>query len=377
MLRVLHIISSTIFAGGEHQMLELARGLRPLGYTVELLVFYRQQRGLPSAHPMVDVARRAGFQTDQQPDPSRLSPRMFLTLLSRLASTSYDLVHTHGYKANILGTVAAWLAGVPYVATVHLHTRDTAWLRLYQRLDLWVLRRLPRVIAVSHYLRGELIEAGLGPARVVAVHNAIDLDAFVARARAPLLLDMSDDQDGPIITCIARLTPQKGHADLLAAAPAVLARWPSACFWMIGEGFLRPELEAQAVRLGVAPAVRFLGYRDDVPLLVGTSDIVVLPSRREGFGLVLLEALALSKPVVATAVGGVPEVIRDGETGWLVPPAQPQALARAIIEVLDDRDRAARVAAAGQADVRHRFSVEVMARQTAEVYAQVLGNWSG
>ena len=357
-------------------MLELAKELHPLGYEVELLVFYRQHRGLPSVHPMVRVARRAGFQIDQEPDPSRLSPRMFLTLLSRLMSTSYDLVHTHGYKADILGTVAAWLAGVPCVATVHLHTCDTAWVRLYRLLDLWVLRRLPCVITVSHHLRRELIDAGLHPTRVVPVHNAIDLDAFAARARVPLPPDLRGDRDGPIITCIARLTPQKGHADLLAAAPAVLARWPTAHFWLVGEGFLRPELEAQAVRLGVAPAVHFLGYRDDVPLLMAVSDVVVLPSRREGFGIVLLEALALSKPVVATAVGGVPEVIRDGETGWLVPPAQPQALGRAIIEVLDDRERAMHVAAAGQVDVRQRFSVEVMARQTAEVYTQVLGNWS-
>ncbi|MBM4430389.1 MAG: glycosyltransferase, partial [Chloroflexi bacterium] len=223
MPRVLQVMSSTIFAGAEHQVLELAKGLRPLGHTVELLIFYRQHVGLPPVHPMVGVARRAGFQADQRPDPSRLSPRMFLMLRSRLAFTRYDLVHTHGYKADILGAVAAWLAGVPCVATVHLHTRDTAWVWLYRQLDLWVLRRLPRVIAVSNYLRQELIDAGLNPARVVAVHNAIDLDAFVSRAKAPLPPELRGDRDGPIITCIARLTPQKGHADLLATASAVLA----------------------------------------------------------------------------------------------------------------------------------------------------------
>jgi glycosyltransferase involved in cell wall biosynthesis len=179
---------------------------------------------------------------------------------------------------------------------------------------------------------------------------------------------LAGDAERPIVLAVGRLDAQKGHAYLLAAAADI----PDALFVFVGEGRERSALEAQARALGVAERVRFLGHRDDVPDLLAACDVFVLPSRYEGLPLSVLEAMAAARPVVATAIEGTDEIVRHGETGLLVPPAAPSALAEAIRAVLADRALATRMGQAGRARVGREFSMSRMIDEVTGVYDELL-----
>jgi glycosyltransferase involved in cell wall biosynthesis len=175
-------------------------------------------------------------------------------------------------------------------------------------------------------------------------------------------------QDASIVGVVARLEPEKGHRTLLEAWPRVLARVPDAYLLVVGEGHLRPELELMAADLGIESRVVFAGRRDDIPAVTAALDVAVLPSYREAQGLVVLEAMALSRPIVATRVGGIPEMIEDGVSGLLVPPHDAPALADAIARLLLDHPLADTIARRGHDVVHDRFSVEFMVRAIEDLY---------
>ena len=173
--------------------------------------------------------------------------------------------------------------------------------------------------------------------------------------------------DAPLLGTVSRLVPVKGLIHLVAAIPEILRRCPRAHLALAGDGEERELLAAQAAALSVADRVHFLGFRDDVPAVIGALDLFVLPSLNEGLGKVLVAAMALGVPIVATKVGGVPEVVEDGRQGLLVPPADPAALAKAAITLLEDRAAAAAMGAAGRARAE-RFSADVMLARLAALY---------
>jgi len=285
------------------------------------------------------------------------------------------LVHTHGYKTDLLVGITAGLAGLPRIATVHLHTRATCALRVYRYLDLMVLRTFPRVIAVSEAIRRELLTAGLSPDRVVTIHNGIDVhqvEATVIEDRTTWLCRWQLDPHAPVVTTIGRLTLQKGQDVLLQAARQLLNEWPTIQFAILGDGPMRETLEQQACQLGIRAQVHFLGYQAEVATWIAASDTVVLPSRDEGLPYVLLEALALARPIVATHVGGIPEVIEDGQHGILVPPEAPRSLAQAILQLLQHPAQAQTLGQAGRCHVQANFPVTAMVEKTVQVYRNVL-----
>jgi glycosyltransferase involved in cell wall biosynthesis len=239
------------------------------------------------------------------------------------------------------------------------------------------LRRFPKVIAVSNYLRQELIASGLAPHRVVTVHNAIDPDVLVSAAcvdRRKVRAELGIGPDAPVVLTVGRLNPEKGHRYLLESVQLACRHIPGLRVLVVGEGPLRAKLEANTRSLHLDVVVSFLDWRDDVASLMATSDLFVLPSTRESFGLVILEALALGVPVIATRVGGVPEIIQTGETGILVEPRNPEALADAMIWALTNPTQAGQLARQGQAVVRQRFSVEEMTKATNRVYHEVVSS---
>jgi glycosyltransferase involved in cell wall biosynthesis len=201
----------------------------------------------------------------------------------------------------------------------------------------------------------------------------VDLARYSEQAACPTLLREYDiPADAPIVGVVARLEPEKGHPTLLEAWPAVRTAVPDARLLIVGEGSQRELLEVQAASLGLldgaAPAVVFTGRRDDVPAVTAALDVAVLPSYREAQGLSILEAMALSRPVVASAVGGIPEMIDDGRTGLLVPPKDAAALAGALTRLLRDPVEAERLGRAGHDLVHERFCVEQMVRAVETIY---------
>jgi len=176
----------------------------------------------------------------------------------------------------------------------------------------------------------------------------------------------------PIVGTVGRLEPAKGHITLLRAVPHVAKKWPTARFVLVGEGYLRPDLEAEARRLGIEDRVTFTGFRDDMLELLQGFDVFALPSLWEGLGIVLLEAMAYEKPVVASSVGGVLDVVVDRETGLLVPPASPPHLAEAISGLLSDRQRAREMGLAGYQRLLHEFRDETAIHRMYQLYHSMM-----
>ena len=376
MKKVLHLRSSSGLYGPETQIVQLLILLWREGFQIEPLVLYRQRQGMALIHPLVEEVRKREMKAEQLDDTPKFSPKVVFHIVEKLKREQFSLIHTHGYKANILGGTAAKLAGVKGVATVHLHTETSYRLRLYKIIDLLALRFFPKVIAVSESIRQHLIANGLPPEKVVTVHNAIDLEAFTSSVSSPndkvLENQLGISGDQIIVSIVGRLTSQKGHHYFLESAKRVLEVLPKTRFLIVGDGPLRENLEGLSLSLGIAQAVRFLGYRQDIATLMGMSDVIVMPSLKEGLPYVLLEALALARPVVGTPVGGIPEVVKHGETGFLVPPKDSESLAEAVIQVLRNPEKAARLGERGRELVSREFNIETMVRKIAAVYAEVL-----
>jgi glycosyltransferase involved in cell wall biosynthesis len=294
-----------------------------------------------------------------------------------------EIVHSYLWTADVIAGLASALARVPIrIATVggeYFRAVDDRGIRRTRKALLSLGHRaaygpFDRVIAVSRRTAEDLTSrAGVrvDPRKVVTILNGLDLDRIGPTSRVTRA-DLELAPTGAVLVTVANFVPMKGHRWLIDAMPAILARNPDATLVLAGSG---PGLAAARERVaaaGLEPRVRFLGPRADGVDLLALGDVVVLPSvAAEGLPIVLLEALALGKPVVATRVGGIPEVIQDGATGLLVPPGDPPALADAISALLANPTRAAAMAARGRAAVRARLTADAMVRQIERLYVEL------
>jgi len=382
MKRVLHIRQSARYSGLERLILQVAAPLRERGYETATTILYTRRgvspevaRELPSIHPMIEISRSYGVEVDQIVDRTKWPLGMARRVAKRVRAGRFDLLHTHGFKENLVGLLAARMARAPIVSTAHGFSQAFRRLALYRRLDLLLLRGFPRVLAVSAAVRRQLLAAGLRPERVCVVHGALDVADFSAHVDSntdDVRRSLSIEPGCPVISFVARLSPEKGHIFFLHAARKVLDHRPEARFLVIGEGPLRAKLEHTAEALSLDRGLRFLGFRTDAPTLISASDLVVLPSVKEGLPDVLLEAAALAKPVVASRVGGISEIVRHGVSGLLVPPADPDALAEAVLDLIRRPDEARSMGMRGREVVRREFSVDRMARRVARVYNELM-----
>ena len=317
------------------------------------------------------------------------------TLASRLvadevAEFGADVIHNHMYRAEVVGTRAALRlaeSGVPrpyVVGTVHSS-------RIRSGDDRELLRRLTprmdRLIAVSRAIVAKLELEGRTSAPIELIYNGVDLQRYADQEPCCTLPEEYGFAPGtPLVGCVARLEPEKGHPTLLEAWRIVVERVPEARLLIVGEGSRREALEKQARDLGLlgedcvgdhcvgtrharpGAKVVFTGRRDDVPAVTAALDVAVLPSYREAQGITVLEAMALHRPVVASAVGGIPEMVEDGRTGLLVPPHDPDALAAAILRLLTDHPLADMLGRAGHDLVHERFCVERMVSAIESIY---------
>jgi L-malate glycosyltransferase len=327
--------------------------------------------------PLAESLRTLGVPVDELGvariyGPSGLSA--LFRLARRLRRARVQIVHTYLISANVLGTLASRLAGVPAVITSR---RDMGFSRNW-RLRLVeegiVNRLVDRVVAVCPAVAAvTLRERGLDARKVVTIPNGVDCEEFdparYSREAARSELGLSPDE--PAVGIVASLSPVKGHADLLAAAARVLPR-RRARFVLIGDGPLRPELEALAQQLGIKEQVVFAGVRGDVARLLPGLDIVAIASHSEGLSNTLLEAMAMARPVVATDVGGNPDVLRDGENGRLVPARDPEALAASLLALIEAPEAARRLGEAARRFVAAEFPLSRMVARHEELYRSLL-----
>jgi len=370
-LRVCHVVSADLWAGAEVQVATLASYLsgRP---DVELTA------ALLNEGPLARELRRLGIPVTVIDEHRNNSFKILISLVRWLRRHPAEIVHTHRYKETVLGAVAARLAGVPgLVRTVHgqgepLRGWRRAKFRLYETLDTLTLRCFAdRIVAVSRTMAAGLEESGYRGGTVVAVHNGVDLRKLrPSRTRDQVRRELGIDPDALLIGTVGRLSPVKGHDRLLRAARLILDV-EDARFLIVGDGPLRNELAISARRLGIDHACVFVGERSDVYDLVAAMDIFVLPSLDEGIPMALLEAMGLGVPVVASAVGGVPEVVTHRATGLLVEAGDERALAQACGELAHDPAWARTLGRRGRRVVEENFTHEKNGLALVDAYRAI------
>lgn len=369
-MRVLQLLSSTGFHGAETMTAELVRQLHALGVTIDIGVFDNDGR---ADREILDVA--APYINDALIVPCR---RQFDWSAARvlheyLNNRRPDVVHSHKYKTTFYALLSRRHTPCRLVATYHNWLYDTLPLRLYAALDKRLARYCDAVIGVSEPVTQELRRHVPAP-KVSHIGNGVDTEVYrplMPRADAKQGLGLSGKT---LVGFVGRLSADKGISHLLqalAAMPASLAESIHAV--IVGDGEYRGALESEARALGLSERVHFLGNRRDTPLLYTAFDVFVLPSRREGFPMVLLEAMACGLPVIATRVGDVDHIIEQGVSGLVVEPTDTAALQQALQALLAEPDRAQRMGTAARERVERRFSSARMAREYLAIYQSVMG----
>jgi glycosyltransferase involved in cell wall biosynthesis len=365
-MRVTHITKATGVAGSEGHLLRLLPALRRLGLEAGLLVLEDPRRPV---HAYVEALTEAGVPVRTVPIRGHLDTGVVGRLAAHLRDLRPDVVHTHLLHADLYGIWAASRAGVPHVVSSRHNDdpfRRNPLIRLANRA---AMRRAGRVIVISHALAGfvERVE-GVPRSKIVTIHYGLDAPPPDESARGRARQALGVDRDVPLVGFVGRLVRQKGADVLLDAFVRVRGAIPSAKLALIGDGAERVGLERRAGRLGLGGSAFSTGWLDGAADLMSAFDVLAVPSRWEGFGLVTLEAMARAVPVVASRVSALPEIVAEGQTGLLVPPDDPGALADALATLLGDPARARALGQAGRRRLESEFSVERMARATLEVY---------
>ena len=306
-------------------------------------------------------------------------------LADRLVALDAQVLHAHMHRAEVVGVAAADLAAQrtgrrPFVVST-VHSSRFRSIEDREHLER-ITPRIDRLVAVSDAIVAKLVAEGRDTAPISRVYNGVDLERFdEASGGVAVRRELGIPDDAPVVAVVGRLEPEKGHPTLIEAWPIIHHHLPTAHLLVVGEGSERDRLEGLAhahLRGGSCCAsVHFLGRREDVPQILGAANVVAMPSYREAQGLAILEALAANRPVVASNVGGIPEMIHDGENGLLVPSHDPTALAAAITRLLKDPSLAARLAAAGHDLVHERFCLDFMLRDLEAIYALAAGGDEG
>lgn len=367
-LTVVHALAPARVGGLESVVSSLAEGMAARGHRVHVGAVVEPDAG---DHEFVDGLDGDGVEAERLEVPHRAYHVEVRRLREMFERTSPDVVHTHGYRGDVVaGTVARW-TGRPVVSTVHGFTGGGGKNRFYEWLQERTLRRHDAVVAVSAPIRRRLVSRGVDADRLHLLRNAWTrdrelLDRDEARERLGL------PGDAFVVGWVGRLTGEKGPDVFLEAVDRLARRDPDTAASVVGEGARRPDLEARARGLGIEDRVDFHGRVSAAAALFGAFDVFVLSSRTEGTPIALLEAVDAEVPVVATRVGGVPDVVRHEKEALLVPPEEPGALADAVTRVREDpgaaRDRARRA----RERLRRRFAPGPWIDRYEEIYREAV-----
>ncbi len=340
----------------------------------------------PGEKPMLDFALEHNIKPVAIPEivgEATFKPRdvKALAKLFRLIRQERPhIVHTHTAKAGFVGRLAARLAGVPIILhTYHGHVLHG----YYSPLKTWALRRMEQVlgyftdcvIAVSKQVKQDLVSYGVAsPEKIAVIPLGFDLESFLSCQiyRGELRRELGLSDTFKLVGIVGRIFPIKNHRLFLDAAARVLAGEPAACFIIVGDGVLRSEMERHAGELGIADKVIFTGWRRDLPRIYADLNALVVSSDNEGTPVSVIEAMASGVPVVGTKVGGVPDLITDGETGYLVPPRDPDGLANAILRLIRDSETTSLMSRAARSMVIQRYTVRRLISDMEGLYQNLL-----
>jgi glycosyltransferase involved in cell wall biosynthesis len=372
-IRLLKLLPTLFCGGTENQFMTLSRSLNCRRFSVDLACLRRvgpfvaeaEEHGLRLCEYPIDTFRSVGAVAQQA------------RLATHIVQRRIEIVHTYSFYGNVFAIPPSRLAGVP-VVIASIRDRGPYLTPMQTRVQRYVCRLATRVLVNANAVRDWLLEQGYDPARIVVIRNGVDLGRFDAPGDPDAIRRELGLVPGvPLVTVVSRLNHLKGLEDFLRAAARLAARFPTAQFLVVGEAG-EPDVEYSTVltrlaeRLGIGGRVRFTGLRSDVPTVLASSTVSVMPSLDEALSNVVLESMAAGVPTVATRVGGTPEAIADGVTGLLVPPGDATAMAEALARVLEDPGLADALGRAARRRIEEGFSVDRMVEATEQLYVDLL-----
>lgn len=362
---IAHLMASPFFGGPEKQMLGLARHL-PAGLRSVFVTFPEHGQ----CRPFLEEVRRHGFTglelIHNFPEMRRSANEVTQTL----RNLRPDMITCSGYKPDLLGWLAGRRLGVPVVAVCHGWTSATWKVRVNETFDRWVLRFMDAVVCVSQAQADKVVRAGVAEKKVTVIRNAIGGEAFAEPAPEyrERLRSLFALRPRWIVGAAGRLSPEKGFDQFVEAAALAHRSNPELGFVIFGDGPMRQELARRIAGHGLQGTVVLAGFRTDLEGYLPHLDLVAIPSFTEGLPVILLEAFAAGVPAVSTSVGGVPEVIDDGVSGWLVPPGNPLTLAERICTMFRDDDRRREMGQAGRQRVQRHFTFARLADEYGQLF---------
>jgi glycosyltransferase involved in cell wall biosynthesis len=372
-MKVLHVINTLAAGGAELHLLTLCRGLRR--HAVELAVAFGRE-SIGDSRSLREDFEKAGIRTIKAGAERRYDPSFPVKIVRVLRAERPDIVHSHLPRADLTTGIAGRLTGSPpWIVSVHgLHDDRATW---SGRPWMPLVRRLwagaDRIIAISEAVKSWLVrEQAIPAARVNVVHYGIDVSRFASATHD--LRQAWGFTDESLVGSIGRLEPRKGHDHLIRAIDRVRRRVPRAALVIAGHdpGGYRSTLERLIGSLGLGQAVRLVGFQSDIPAFLAAVDVFAFASDSEGFGQVIVEAMAAGKPVVASHMPPFSEIVLDGDSGILVTPGDPEELAEAIIRLLRNRNEARQMGQHGRRRAEDLFSADTMSGRTVEIYRDVL-----
>lgn len=362
-MKILHINTEKTWRGGEQQTFNLLKGLKERNICSHLIC----QPGSPMAKE-AEKAQIKVFPVAMRGEADLLAGFRIRALIKRF---KYDILHSHTSHAHSLAFLASFGTRTRRIVTrrVDFSIFRHSFLKLsgikYRYMSDFY-------IAISNKIKDVLVNDGIPARRIFVVHSGINPNRFDDASKDHLIEEFTIKSSEQVVINVAHLAGHKGQQYLVRSIPLVLAKIPTARFFIVGGGELMDELKTLAASLGIKEKLIFTGFRWDVGAFYQLADVFVMSSIQEGLGTAVLDALALGKPVVAAKSGGIPEIVDDGKTGRLVAPADPAALAAGIIELLTHTGRAKQMASQGQAKIREQFSVEAMVDKNIKIYQHIL-----
>jgi glycosyltransferase involved in cell wall biosynthesis len=368
-VRVIHVLKAKGIAGAERHLLDLLPGLRARDIDARCIVLTPPDG---SGIPLSDAMRARGVPSESLVIERTLSRAVFGGLRQRFASEQPDIVHTHLIHADVLATLAARSVGIKRVVQSR-HNDDPNFDKIHYKLllgSLW--RTVDAGICISEAVKRHTIKAEYAPAKKLHVIRYGYPQPLPSRdrveCRTRLRWEINAPADAPVLGMVCRLVEQKGIPDALDAFEKNCDFFSEARLVLAGDGILREALEARVDALGLNGRVHFLGWRPDALSVMAGLDGLLMPSLWEGFGMTLLEAMSQAIPIIGSTAGAIPEIVIDGQTGWVVPPSSPDALAAAIRQMLGDPERARQRGVAGQTRLKTVFTLDSMITATTALY---------
>jgi glycosyltransferase involved in cell wall biosynthesis len=320
----------------------------------------------------IEEAKRRGYEVATLSQRRRYDPGLILQAWKIMRHYGVQIIQSHSYRPAFMAWCLKRVTGLPWIAFAHGYTSENKRMAVYNRLDCWLLRRADRVVVVSGALKRHLATAGVPPDKIHVVYNAIDPDDHTPeRDGTEFRRQCQVGPHGLLVGVIGRFSPEKGQAVFVEAFADVVRVMPEARAVLVGDGQELPRLQTLVRSRGLEGRVIFAGHQSEMSSVYAGLDLVVIPSLSEGLPNVLLEAMLHGKAVIATAVGGIPEVMALGLSEWLVPPADARALGQKMVEALQAPAVRAALATTGRAHVRAKFSPASRARQLAALYHEV------